>query len=313
MRLHTPLAAALALGALACGSGQRDATIQARGETTANTDAFPVTLAAPNGRVEVARRPRRIVSLSPTATEMLFAIGADQQVVAVDDNSDYPREAPRTDLSGFEPNVEAVAGYDPDLVVASDDAGLAHGLQALDVPLLVQPAATTLADSYRQIEQLGVATGNVADAAREVARMRAEIGSVVDSTQESGRGLSYYHELDDTYFSATSNTFIGHVYGLVDLRNIADEAEGAASGYPQLSAEYIIEADPDLIFLADTECCNQSAATVARRPGWRQISAVRHDAVVELDDDVASRWGPRVVELLKVVAEAVDRLAAPKT
>jgi iron complex transport system substrate-binding protein len=138
--------------------------------------------------------------------------------------------------------------------------------------------------------------------------MKSQIQQLVASIPKFDHQLTYYHELDQTYYTATSNTFIGQVYGLLGLRNIADEAKGAASGYPQLSAEYIIKADPDVIFLADTKCCGQSAATVAKRPGWDQIAAVKDGAVVGLDDDVASRWGPRVVDLLQVVEQALSRL-----
>ena len=105
----------------------------------------------------------------------------------------------------------------------------------------------------------------------------------------------------------TSSTFIGQLYSMVGLENIADEAKGAAGGYPQLSAEYIIDADPDLIFLADTKCCGQSPATVADRPGWDRIEAVERGNVIPLDDDVASRWGPRIVEYLRRIGAAVAR------
>jgi iron complex transport system substrate-binding protein len=103
----------------------------------------------------------------------------------------------------------------------------------------------------------------------------------------------------------TSATFIGQVYDLLGLVNIADAADQEGAGYIQLSEEYLIEADPDLIFLADTRCCSQSAATVAERPGWNTMQAVVTGAIVELDDDVASRWGPRIVDFLQAVGVAV--------
>ena len=117
--------------------------------------------------------------------------------------------------------------------------------------------------------------------------------------------MTYYHELDDTLFSATSTTFIGQLYSMLGLVNIADGSDPDGFGYPQLSAEVIIDADPDFIFLADTICCGQSQATVAARPGWETLQAVVGGRVVELDDAVASRWGPRVVDLLEIVAGAV--------
>ena len=251
-------------------------------------------------------KPQRIVSMSPTATEMLFAIGAGGQVVAVDSNSNHPAEAPRTDLSAYQPNLEAIAGYRPDLVVYSDDPGeLAAGLSKLGVPALEQPAATNLDDTYAQLTELGKATGHGAEAGRLVATMRAEIEKIAGADRPE-RPLTYYHELDKSLYTATSKTFIGQLYGLLGLENIADAADKEATGYPQLSAEYVIKADPDLVFLADTKCCGQSARTVAARDGWDQVTAVRTGGVVELDDDVASRWGPRVVDFLKVIAARVE-------
>jgi iron complex transport system substrate-binding protein len=298
----------VALVALACGGGSAEPRVSAR---TPRDAAFPVSVRADNGRVEVSGRPQRIVSLSPTATEILFAIGAGKQIVAVDDQSDYPARAPRTGLSGFEPNVEAIAEYEPDLVVASSGTGL-KPLGDLDIPLLVQPAASTFRDVYSQFKQLGVATGHPAGAEEEVAEMRSRLRQIVASAPRLEDRPTYYHELDNTYFSVTSDTFIGRVYELLNLRNIADQADGAGSGYPQLSAEYIIKADPDLIFLADTQCCNQTPARVARRPGWNRIEAVEQDSVVVVGDDVSSRWGPRVVDFLQKVVEGLGRLEASR-
>ena len=267
--------------------------------------AFPVTVTPPGGApLTLAERPDRIVSLSSTATEGLFALGAGPQVVAVDDQSDFPAEAPRTDLSGLTPNVEAIAAKTPDLVVASGDpGGLVSGLAKVEVPVLVLAAATTLDDVYAQLDVLGKATGHPADDL--VARMRADIDEVVRDTPK--KTVAYYHELDTELYSVTSKTFVGQVYGLFGLTNIADAADATGSGYPQLSAEYVIKANPALVFLADGQCCGQSAQTVAARPGWSTVDAVRAGRVVTLDDDIASRWGPRVVDLVRVVADAVAK------
>jgi iron complex transport system substrate-binding protein len=295
-----------ACGGAPASGGAPPSASAAASEAASDTAEFPVTVTAANGDVTLDEQPTAIVSLSPTATEMLFAIGAGDQVTAVDDVSTYPSEAPTTDLSGFEPNVEAIAGYDPDLVVIADDgADLSTALGELDIPVIVAPAAQTLDDTYAQIEQLGAATGHDAEAAALVERMRDDIDKLTGDLPETEEPRTYYHELDDTYYTVTSDTFIGQVYELAGLTSIADEVDDDAGGYPQLSEEFIIDADPDLIFLADTKCCGQTAETVAQRPGWDQITAVRDGAVVELDDDVASRWGPRIVDLLRTVGDAV--------
>ena len=247
---------------------------------------------------------------------MLYAVGAGPQVVAVDDQSDHPAGAPRTSLSGFKPNSEAVIGYRPDLVVLSSDTdGIVQALQKVKIPVLLEPPAGRLADTYDQITDLGAATGHGAEAARVVGDMRRQIDAAVRAaprTAPGGRPLTYYHELTSDLTTATAKTFIGQVYALFGLRNIADRADRQGSGYPKLAAEYVVTADPDLIFLADTKCCGQSAATIAARPGWRNLAAVTRNHVVPLDDDVASRWGPRLVDLVKAVGAAVRRAAAER-
>ena len=299
----------VALVAAGCG---RDATTSGAAAPGGQGAAYPVTIDASGGKLVLARQPQRIVSMSPTATEMLFAIGAGTQVAAVDSNSNYPKSAPTTDLSAYEPNVEAIAGYKPDLVVYSDDPGeLAAGLHKLGIPALKQPAATTLDDTYAQLDQLGRATGHTAEAAQLAATMRAEIAKLAAARPQ--HQLTYYHELDKNLYTATSKTFIGQLYAQLGMKNIADAADKDGSGYPQLSAEYIVKADPDLIFLADTRCCGQTARTVAARDGWAELTAVKTGGVVELDDDVASRWGPRVVDFLKTVAAKVGALDAVKS
>jgi iron complex transport system substrate-binding protein len=291
----TVLAAALSAGALA--SPARTAAAP-----------FPVTVTVTNGKVTVPKRPARIVSLSPTATETLFAIGAGAQVVAVDDQSDYPKNAPRTTLSGFTPNVESIAGYRPDLVVISfDPKGLSEALGKLGIPVVHQDAAATLKGAYQQIRQLGKLTGHTPQADGLVTRMKQRIGSIVAKTRTKTTGSTVYHELDPTLFSLTSNTFVGRIYEMFGLRNVADEAKGGTD-YPQLSAEYVVSANPELIVLADTVCCAQSARTVASRPGWSRIAAVRSGSVVRLDDSIASRWGPRLVNLVRAIGTALDRL-----
>jgi iron complex transport system substrate-binding protein len=260
-------------------------------------------LTGASGTVALEAKPVRIVSLSPTATEMLYAIGAGSQVIAVDDQSNYPAKAPRTKLSGFTPNVEAIAKYRPDLVVGElGMSKLAGSFEKLGIPLLVEPSATSLADAYKQIVVLGKATGHRSAAAKLVARMKAQIAAIVKTLPKRPQPVTVYHELDPTYYSATSKTFIGRVYALLGLRNIADGADKTGSGYPQLSAEYIVSASPELIVLADTKCCGQSAATLSKRAGWDSIAAVKKHAVVAVSDDVASRWGPRVVTFIRLIA-----------
>lgn len=321
------VAVAATLGALllsACGGGaeQPPATPSPTSPTPA-TASPTATAASPTPaesgttivdglgtEVTIDGPAEAIVSLSPTATETLFAIGAGDQVVAVDQFSYFPEEAPTTDLDGFNPNLEFIADLDADLVVAfSPTEELSAGLDELDIPLFVQPAPDTFDDVYDQVVQLGTLTGHEDDAADLVARMQADIEALVEATPSSARGASYFHELDSSLYTVTSETFIGRVYGLFGLHNIADAAEDAsAAGYPQLSSEYVVQADPDWIFLADAGF-GETPETVAARPGWDTIEAVATGQVVSLPADVPSRWGPRVVEFVQVIADSVSGAA----
>ncbi|GAA3821970.1 ABC transporter substrate-binding protein [Sphaerisporangium flaviroseum] len=312
--VRTALAGAL-LGALTlAGCGQSSGTSDAASATptpaaSSQAAGFPVTVQAGNGPVTIGKKPTQIVSLSPSATESLFAIGAGPQVLAVDDQSTYPADAPKTDLSGFKPNAEAIIAKKPDLVVlANDTGGVVAALTKVGVPVLLEPAATKLDETYDEIADLGAATGNKAKADELVAGMKRQIDELVAAAPKDKK-LSFFHELDNTPYSVTSSTFIGQIYAQFGLTNIADEAPDAAGGYPKLSTEFVAKADPDLIFLADTKCCGQSRDTLAKRPGWAGLSAIKKERVFTLDDDIASRWGPRVVDFVKVVDEAVKRAA----
>jgi iron complex transport system substrate-binding protein len=298
------------LVALAAGCANREEPAGPATKSAPAAKAFPVQITAPDGKqITLTHEPQRIVSLSASSTETLFAIGAGKQVVAVDDQSNYPAEAPKTTLSGLTPNIEAIADYKADLVIAQNDANdLVAGLAKLQIPVLILPAATALDDVYAQFGLLGKATGHDDEAKDLSERTRGDIEKIVADTPKPQQPLSYYHELTTELYSATSKTFIGQVYGLFGLTNIADAADTVDSGgYPKLSAEHVVRSNPDLVFLADTKCCGQNATTVAARPGWNTLKAVSGGNVVELDDDLASRWGPRVVELVRAVAQAVGK------
>ncbi len=268
-----------------------------------------LALSAPASAAAAA--PTRIVSLSPTATEDLFAIGAGRQVVAVDNQSDYPKSAPHSKLSGYTPNAEAIAAYRPDLVVVSFDAShIVEELGKLRIPVLVEPTAATLAQAYGQLEQLGKATGHVGRAAGVVATMKSRIAAIVATVPRPARPITVYDELEPDLYSPTSKTFVGRIFTLLGLKDIADAADRTGSGYPQLSEEYVVAADPQLIVLADTVCCGQTVAKLDRRAGWGTISALKDGGVLAVNDDIASRWGPRIVDFVSAVAAKLKQVAA---
>lgn len=279
--------------------------------STAETEAgssYPVTITADNGEVTLDAQPTRIVSLSPSTTEMLYAIGAGSQVVAVDTNSNYPTGLPAETFDAYQLNVEALTKVDPDLVITSyvSDDQLAQ-FATLKIPVVWHNAAATIDDTYRQITDLGTLTGHSTEAADLVTRMKESIAKITSDAPVFDPPATYYYELDDTYYSVTSSTFMGSVLEMLGMHSIADSAEGAAEsgGYPQLSPEFIVGANPDYIFLSDAQF-GVDAAAVAARPGWSTMDAVADGRVIPLDGDLSSRWGPRIVDLLSALVDAVE-------
>lgn len=306
------LATALLMGStlVACTSDDQDPLAAAADETVAA--GFPVTVEfEPDDPVTIDDEPQRIVSLSPTTTEMLFAVGAGEQVVAVDEYSNYPDEAPLVEgLSGFTPNVEAVLDHDPDLVVImTRGEGLVEGLNAAGVPVLVVPASDDIDHTYEQIEMLGEATGNTGEATDVVEQMQMDISAALDSVPQDFKeaGLTYYHEVSSSYHSIADSTYLGQIFAEFGLKSIATGGDD----YPQLTSEAVVAANPDIIFLANVKAEDMDAETVASRPGWDTIDAVVNDQVISLDDDLASRWGPRVPELIEQLAEDINQQVIP--
>lgn len=256
-----------------------------------------------------SRCPTRIVSLSPTATEDLFAVGAGRQVVAVDSDSNYPGNAPRkSGLDAYEPNAEAIAGdYDPDLVVVSYDANhVIEELRAIPgIRVLYEPTAANLAAAYDQIEAIGEATCHTAAAVHEVGTIKRQLTAIERATGTKGHGLTYYDEISapPSDYAASSRSFIGELFTLLGMRNITN----AASGYPELSQESIVHANPEMIFLSDNEPADGGVtiADVEHRHGWSTIRAIRDHAIYDLNDDAASRWGPRIVVLMREISNAI--------
>jgi iron complex transport system substrate-binding protein len=245
--------------------------------------------------------PRAVVSLSSTATETLFALGAGALVKAVDSQSSYPSSAPRTDLSASAPDLDKLMALTPDLVVMSADAnGASAAMTQRGVTVLLQPPAASLEDSYAQITQLGAAVGKTAEAEQLVAGMKAKIAAIVAQTPPTP--LRYYHERSDQFASISSSSFLGQLYGLLHLRSIADSSSQPGDNFPTLSAQAVLDANPDLIVLADGNCCRQTIDTLRARPGWDALVAVTTNTIVSVDDDLANRWGPRIVDLLQAVS-----------
>jgi iron complex transport system substrate-binding protein len=277
------------------------------GEEAEGQASFPVSLNLTNGSVDIASMPERIVSLSPSATESLFAIGAGPQVVAVDEDSTYPEDAPATDLTSVNPEVDGVLDYEPDLVVLSySDEQLLDELQAEDIPAVVHPPANDLEQVYGQMIDLGTATGHKERAAELADEIRLDVRLATTHEIHLEEEPTVYHESDPDYSTVRSNSLIGSIYEEFGFHNIADDRPGGAPT-TQLSSRFIREQDPDMIFLADVQCCGQSPQSASQRPGWDELSATETGSIFEIEDELANTWGPRVLELIHAIEEGFEK------
>jgi iron complex transport system substrate-binding protein len=270
--------------------------------------AFPVTITSAGFETTINQEPISLVSLSPSATEILFAIGAGGQVIAVDSLSNYPETAPISELNSFDPNVESILAFNPDLVILNLNSMKANevreALDKLGIPVLMEQAPNDMDGVYQEIRVLGTATGKLANAEELIAQMQQRRAEILESVKDV-TPVKFFHELDNTLYSVTSSTFIGSVYKDFGLINVADGAEGAdQSGYPQISAEYLVSENPQLIFLADAQY-GETVEVVSQRAGWSQIDAVVNNKVIELPADIPSRWGPRIIDFYQIIADSL--------
>jgi len=260
------------------------------------SETFPVTVTSGDGKVRIPAKPTRILCLSASATQMLYSIGAGKQVVGVDKYSTWPPGAPRTKFTGYETSAEDYLYLHPDLVIfAFSEGTLIKQLKLLGIPSLLLPPPAGLAGVYAQINELGLATGHELAARHLDASLHAYLAGANKAAAGAGKGRTYYIELSPDYYTAASKTFIGAEFSLFGMKNIADPASHGTA-YPQISAEYLLKAGPDYVFLADTVCCHVTPANFAKRPALSLLEAVKLHHVFGVNDSVASEWGPHTIE-----------------
>ena len=245
--------------------------------------------------------PKRIISLSPSITEILFEIGSGNQVIAVDNLSNYPNEAPITDISAYDPNVEAISLLNPDLVILSYNIkNLKAALKKIGIETIYLPAPLNFEDILDQIDYLGLQTGNEDKAKKLISKMKNRM-KTLQKLRENEKATKIYHEIDPNYYSPSKFSFIGDIYQKLNYKNVADKADISNLGYPKLSPELIISENPDLIVLPGKD--NKYVEKVKLRPGWGYIEAVKKNNFLLTNNDIASRWGPRFLNFASILVE----------
>jgi iron complex transport system substrate-binding protein len=261
--------------------------------------------------------PSRVVSLAPGETEIVYALGRGERLVAVNEWSDFPPEAlavPR--VRGIRPSLEQMVALRPDLILYVGGMGdLVSQFEAQGLPVLVL-APQNLEGLYRGIERLGAVLG-ASERARAITRGMRDRVAGVRARVAGARRPRVFYEVDGTDpvrpFTAGRGTFIHELLELAGAENVAAGARGA---WPQIGLEQVLKADPEIIILGDAIAVNtpQTPEMVTRRPGWEQVTAVRRRAIHAVDGNLVSRPGPRLVGGLEALARLLhpDRFSDPR-
>jgi iron complex transport system substrate-binding protein len=298
-RIFTFLAALLFL--ISCGGGALPA------ETVRPTVAeqrYPLTITDDRGKqVTFAEPPRRIVSVAPSSTEIVFALSAGDRLVAVDDFSDYPAEAKSLPkVGGFRTSPEKILSFQPDLVLAITTGNLAPALEAQSQRVVVFDPVD-IEGVFRNISLLGAILDREADARRLVEGMRQRIAAVAERAKNATPKPRVLHELDASdptkIYVAGPGNFVDAMIAIAGGTNVA---AGAQSKFPQLSVEEIIRSNPEVIVLSDAKF-GATPEVVAARPGWSAIDAVRKSRLYPIDPDIVSRPGPRLADGVEAYAK----------
>jgi iron complex transport system substrate-binding protein len=263
---------------------------------------FPLTIEQDDGEsLTLDAAPRRIASLSAYATDVFCALGAGDQLVAVEMFANCPAgSTEKPALDAFQPNLEVIAGYQPDLVyIDSDIGGVVPALREVGIPVLYLGIPNSIEEALERMELFAQVTGRSAEGEALVADIRARRDAVTAELGDINPGPRVFHELDETLYSAGPASYIGDFYTVLKAENIAADADNP---YPQLTNEAIVAADPEVIVLAD-EAFGVTVESVKARPGWDVITAVQEDRICPVDPSLLSQPGSRI-------ADALDALAA---
>lgn len=270
--------------------------------------AFPVTLTdAVGNEITFDEAPKTIVSMMPSNTEILFALGLNEEIVGVNDYDDFPEEAlEKEKIGGMEFNVEKIVSMQPDVVFAHE-SGLGSGedgyqqIRDAGIKVFVVTNATNFDQTYTTIEQIGQATGKTEEAATIVEDMKAKVAEVVEKTSKVEDKKRVFIETSDApdIYAPGKNTFMQEILDMIDAENVVTE-----DGWAVISPEEIVSQNPDVIIVMYSYVPD-IIESVKNRDGFGDITAVKEDRVVQVDENLTSRTGPRLAQGLEEVAKAI--------
>ena len=249
---------------------------------------------------EGSNKEQRVISLSTTHTEVIQVLGGGNLLVGIDSFSETDLPAERIDA--FTVTAEDLVKLNPDLVVvAFDFNGIIEGLENLQINYVLLPPARNYEDVYFQIEEIGNLINKVDESKNLVSSMKNDVEKIIEAFSQEN--IKVFHEIGFTYgiYTINENSFIGEIYNLLGIENIANLKEDPfGSGYPEYSEEEVINSDPNLIVVGHSDYLNKDLST---RIGWEEITAVKSSNVYFLDENLANNWGASTVDLINTLSE----------
>lgn len=303
------LVLSLTLLTTGCGSTTPESNKQSSVTSTSQT-TYPLTLKDDSGAsVALASQPKRIISMVPSATETLFALGLGDNVVAITKWDDYPKNVQEKVEYVFEdslhPNLEQILKLNSDLIVLGlmgDDIKDIEAIRNLKIPVIsINPQ--TLVATYQTIETFGKLTNTQEKASKIVSGMKEKeqaIATKIGTIKDSDR-LKVWTEVDENLFTPGKGTFLNELLNKAGGNNIAADVKG----WGQYNSEQVITKNPQVIFETYGYYQKDAVANIVARKGWQNVEAVKNKRVLELDSDMVTRPGPRIVDGLESIAKAL--------
>lgn len=303
----------LSLGILAgCGSTTEKAKDETNTEgQTEQTEqaAFPVTIKdALDNEVVIEEEPQTLISLIPSNTEIIYALGLGEKVVGLTTNDTYPEETAEVEKVGdYNIDIEKVIALNPDLVFAHESAATTQeaGLQQIrdaGINVFIVNDAVNFEDVYKTIDTIGQLTGTTEDAETLTADMKAKLDEIKEKVATVTEKKKVYIEISPApeIYSVGKNTFMDVMLQTINAEN----ATGDLEGWPSIDQESVLERNPDVI-ITTYNYVEDAVGQLTSREGWSEITAVKNKQVVEVNQDLVNRPGPRVVEGVEELAKAV--------
>ena len=298
----------LALGLFAgCSNDAVEKETDAPKEETSEEVSFPVTVTDAEGEeITIEAAPEKLVSVIPSNTEIAFALGLDDEIVGVSEHDNYPEEAAEKEsIGGLELNIEKIISLEPDLVLAdvSNDPDGLKQLKEADITVLTTEPGADFLGVYETIQTIGKATGKKEEADTIQADMEAKLKELEERVEAIDDVKSVYVEISpspETY-TVGKGTFIDEILTKINAKNSAGDLEG----WPQVNEEAVVEMNPDIIITTYGSYVEDPVKEITDRKAWKDITAVKEEAIIDVNEDLVSRPGPRLVEGAEELAKAI--------